>query len=209
MDSMPVTWDELSRALKRDKTNDLYFDPKVTLARLDNVGDLFADVLTVEQFLPADLTQAIEQQNRREGRTTKNLREYERKRHFSATPEPVASALRRSAQGSRRRFVVQKHATSHLHYDFRLEIHDTLKSWAVPKGIPYELGVRRLASATEDHPLEYLIGGACVFCCILCFCLLEIRLPPDPPTVQSERFLPVSAATAESNAANVLAPVQN
>jgi bifunctional non-homologous end joining protein LigD len=154
--SMPVTWDELERALKRSKGDALYFDPKAALARVEKVGDLFANVLTLQQSVPADLAHAIEEQNKRAGRPRRGLREYGRKRDFSATAEPMPTAPRRSAQGSRRRFVIQKHAATHLHYDFRLEIHGVLKSWAVPKGIPYEIGVRRLASATEDHPLEYL-----------------------------------------------------
>lgn len=109
-----------------------------------------------EAVLPADLAHVIEEQNRRDGRTRKTLREYGRKRDFSVTAEHAVTDPRRGAQGSRRRFVVQKHAASHLHYDFRLEMHDVLKSSAVPKGIPYEPGTGRLASATEDHPLEYL-----------------------------------------------------
>jgi bifunctional non-homologous end joining protein LigD len=154
--SMPVTWEELEHALKRKKTERLYFEPKAAVARLQQVGDLFARVAGLKQSLPPDLAQTIEQQNKRKGIAKKALRNYERKRDFSATTEPATSTPRRSAQGSRRRFVIQKHAASRLHYDFRLEIHDVLKSWAVPKGIPYEPGVRRLASATEDHPLEYL-----------------------------------------------------
>ncbi|MBV8830580.1 MAG: non-homologous end-joining DNA ligase [Acidobacteriaceae bacterium] len=154
--SMPVSWDELQRALKRGDTEALYFAPKAALPRLEDIGDLFAPVLTLQQSLPPDFAHAIEIQNRNATRTKRELREYSRKRDFSATGEPAPASPRVSAQGSRRRFVVQKHAASHLHYDFRLEIHGVLKSWAVPKGVPYDLGVRRLASATEDHPLEYL-----------------------------------------------------
>jgi bifunctional non-homologous end joining protein LigD len=154
--SMPVTWDELTEALERKQVDQLYFDPKAALARLEKIGDLFADVLKLKQAVPEDLAAAIQVQNRRGGRNVKELEEYSRNRDFSSTAEPAASVRRPSAQGSRRRFVIQKHAASHLHYDFRLEMHDVLKSWAVPKGVPKEIGVRRLASATEDHPIDYL-----------------------------------------------------
>ncbi len=154
--SMPVTWDELRDADKRGDATHLYFEPKAALARLESLGDLFSPVVDLKQSVPADLARVIDEQNKHSGRTRKALREYDRKRDFSVTREPAASVPRRSTQGSRRRFVIQKHAASHLHYDFRLEMGGVLKSWAVPKGVPYEPGVRRLASATEDHPLEYL-----------------------------------------------------
>jgi bifunctional non-homologous end joining protein LigD len=84
------------------------------------------------------------------------LSEYEAKRHFERTNEPLPQLPTRSRQGSRRRFVVQKHAASHLHYDFRLEMHDVLKSWAVPKGLPLKENETHSAFETEDHPIEYL-----------------------------------------------------
>jgi bifunctional non-homologous end joining protein LigD len=80
------------------------------------------------------------------------LEEYQRKRDFTKTAEPPPKAVRRSGH----RFVIQKHAATRLHYDFRLELDGVLKSWAVPKGVPYEHGERRLAVHVEDHPVSYI-----------------------------------------------------
>jgi len=81
------------------------------------------------------------------------LQEYARKRDFKRTAEPKPKIIRRAGT---QRFVIQKHAASHLHYDFRLEMDGTLKSWAVPKGIPYAKGEKRLAMQVEDHPVSYI-----------------------------------------------------
>ena len=82
-----------------------------------------------------------------------SLKEYARKRNFGKTAEPTG---KRASGAGQHRFVVQKHAASRLHYDFRLELDGTLKSWAVPKGVPYKKGERRLAVHVEDHPVSYI-----------------------------------------------------
>ena len=87
------------------------------------------------------------------------LSEYERKRDFSQTREPSGRSKAKSSSKAKRRhprFSIQKHAATSLHYDLRLEIGDTLASWAVPKGPSLDPRDKRLAMRTEDHPLEYL-----------------------------------------------------
>ena len=83
-----------------------------------------------------------------------SLNEYVRKRSFQSTPEPEPGA---EAERGGNSFCVQRHDATRLHYDFRLEVGGTLKSWAIPKGPTLDPAPKRLAAMVEDHPLEY--GG--------------------------------------------------
>lgn len=80
------------------------------------------------------------------------LKEYSKKRNFEETSEPKSE---KKTSGNKLIFVVQKHESSHEHYDFRLEFDGVLKSWAIPKGPSMNPADKRLAILVEDHPLDY------------------------------------------------------
>jgi len=169
--SMPFNWEELERACKNNDPTFFFIDADRALDRLEKVGDLFEPVLKLKQKLPAKFAEMIgsvklsepaklaepagrKPKPRLKGLGDHTLKAYEAKRDFGKTKEPPPSKASKK-DANLPMFVIQKHKASHLHYDFRLEMDGVLRSWAVPKGPPYEHAEKRLAMWVEDHPLGY------------------------------------------------------
>lgn len=117
--SAPISWAELESALRSKDPRKLYFEAEQALNRFKKLGDLFGPVLSLKQRLPEEFSKLASARTPERG--SNSIEAYRRKRDFAKTPEPAPTVPERSRQGSQRRFVIQKHDASRLHYDFRLE----------------------------------------------------------------------------------------
>ncbi|MCG8607536.1 non-homologous end-joining DNA ligase [bacterium] len=148
--SMPLTWSDLEGV-----ENPAEFDVRTAVDRLMREGDPWEGFAAYATHLHTKRKPAKTVKPIKAGRTHKTpqqLESYNKKRSFDKTPEPRPEL----AGGDGNGFVVHRHHASRLHYDLRLERDGTLKSWAVPRGLPPRPGIKRLAVHVEDHPMKYL-----------------------------------------------------
>ncbi len=149
--SMPLSWESLS-SLK----GPALFNLRAVADHLKSEGDAWEAINAYATRLHTESQprrkKGSSEAHRANGPTALTMAsEYERKRRFDKTPEPRPAIT----TGKGDSFVIHRHHASHLHYDLRLERDGVLKSWAVPKGLPPRPGIKRLAVAVEDHPLDY------------------------------------------------------
>ena len=156
--STPLRWEELEEDIEPGD-----FTIATVWNRYEQVGDLFAEVLTGGTAKGQNLLTAMDalgiDRSKLEAPAdpgpapAEPLKEYKRKRDFDITAEPAGAIGETAAE--RPTFMIHKHHARRLHYDLRLSRGGVLVSFAIPKGLPEEPGVRRLAVHVEDHPIEY------------------------------------------------------
>jgi DNA ligase D-like protein (predicted polymerase)/DNA ligase D-like protein (predicted ligase)/DNA ligase D-like protein (predicted 3'-phosphoesterase) len=145
--SMPLVWEQLS-----ELTDPSEFNIRTAMEHLQRHGDAWEAIDAYATPLHTEKKAGSAPARKRTlAKARKSLSAYEKKRAFDKTPEPPAEIP--ATEG--RRFVIHRHHATRLHYDLRLEREGTLKSWAVPKGLPPRPGIKRLAVQVEDHPLSY------------------------------------------------------
>lgn len=148
--SMPLTWEQLA-----DLKTPNEFNIRSALDYVVSEGDAWQAVAAYATQLHTQKKAPKQVKSVKPGRTYKTpevLAQYAQKRSFKKSTEPRPEITGGEGNG----FVVHRHHASRLHYDLRLEQNGTLKSWAVPKGLPPRPGIKRLAVAVEDHPMKYL-----------------------------------------------------
>ncbi len=149
--STPLRWEELD-SIESPKGFNLHSVPARVLQNGDPWEAIAAYATAIHTERKEIKSSGKKLSPARTYKTPAQLESYSSKRSFDKTPEPPPAQM--VGEGSA--FVVHRHHASRLHYDLRLEQNGTLKSWAVPKGLPPRPGIMRLAVNVEDHPLEYV-----------------------------------------------------
>jgi DNA ligase D-like protein (predicted ligase)/DNA ligase D-like protein (predicted polymerase)/DNA ligase D-like protein (predicted 3'-phosphoesterase) len=146
--SMPLRWEELESV-----TDPTIFNINTVPDLVIRNGDAWEAIGAYATRLHTEKGKAGSSSSSKKERSSVNdsLDLYAAKRRFSKTPEPPPKIY----TGDGKAFVLHRHHASRLHYDLRIERDGTLKSFAVPKGLPPRPGIKRMAVNTEDHPLEY------------------------------------------------------
>ena len=148
--SMPVSWEMLG-----DIQSSQAFQLRQAADHIEHHGDAWEGMHSQAVPIHTHRQPKLSQPYNPEGlkhKTPEQLEEYAAKRDFSTTPEPPPAVT----SGTGHAFVVHRHHATSLHYDLRLEKDGVLLSWAIPRGLPPEPGIKRLAVETEPHPLAYL-----------------------------------------------------
>lgn len=148
--SMPVSWETLG-----DIGSSQSFVLREALVHVETNGDAWEGMHSQAVSIHTHRVQKTTTPFNPDGvkhKTPEQLEEYAAKRDFSNTPEPPPAVTSWTGHA----FVVHRHHATTLHYDLRLEEDGVLRSWAVPRGLPPEPGIKRLAVETEPHPLAYL-----------------------------------------------------
>ena len=148
--SMPIAWEDLPGVESSQS-----FQLRTAMAHLENHGDAWEGMHSQSVPIHTQRKPTMGQSVNPAGdkhKTPEQLEAYAAKRDFSNTPEPPPAVT--SSTGNA--FVVHRHHATNLHYDLRLEQDGVLRSWAIPRGLPPEPGIKRLAVETEPHPLAYL-----------------------------------------------------
>ena len=140
--SMPLTWEEIANC-----NNAQAYDINEALAYVKEKGNPWKGFYD----------KAVKLHNQSIPTPVIPLKDYEDKRDFSKTAEPDSTeTIAFDPSEVNNKYVIHLHHATRLHYDLRLGVDSVLKSWAIPKGLPIEKGVKRLAIQTEDHPAKYI-----------------------------------------------------